>query len=107
HPHIVSILDYDVDTEGHPYLVMEFLNGPSLMQRLAVDRRLSLDDVLHIVPPLCNALQTAHAAGIVHRDIKPGNVVGHQYASGELVYKLVDFGLAHLRAAADDARLTK
>lgn len=107
HPHIVSILDYDVDAEGHPYLVMEFLNGPSLMQRLAVDRRLSLDDVLHIVPPLCNALQTAHAAGIVHRDIKPGNVVGHQYASGELVYKLVDFGLAHLRAAADDARLTK
>ncbi len=107
HPHIVTILDYDVDGEGHPYLVMEYLNGPSLMQRLAVDRRLALDEVLRIVPPLCSALQTAHATGIVHRDIKPANVVGHKYASGEFVYKIVDFGLAHLRAVSDDQRLTR
>lgn len=106
HPHIVSILDYDVDGQGHPYLVMEYLNGPSLLQRLAVDRRLPVDEVLRIVPPLCNALQVAHAAGIVHRDLKPGNVVGHEYGSGEFVYKIVDFGLAHLRAAPGDVRLT-
>ncbi len=107
HPHIVSILDYDVDAEGHPYMVMEYLNGPSLMQRLAVDRRLPLDEVLRVVPTICSALQAAHGAGIVHRDIKPGNVVGHEYASGEFVYKLVDFGLAHLRATGDDQRLTR
>src|SRR5690606_32626998 len=70
HPHIVSILDYDVDADGHPYLVMEYLNGPSLLQRLAVDRRLPLDEVLRIVPTICSALQAAHGAGIVHRDIK-------------------------------------
>jgi serine/threonine protein kinase len=106
HPYIVSILDYDVDVQGHPYLVMEYLNGPSLMQRLAVDRRLPLDEVLRIVPRLCSAFQVAHAAGVIHRDIKPGNVVGHEYASGEFVYKVVDFGLAHMRQSAGDVRLT-
>lgn len=107
HPHIVSILDYDVDEQGHPYLVMEYLNGPSLMQRLAVDRRLPIDEVARIVPGLGGALHAAHTAGVVHRDIKPANVVGHEYASGELVYKVVDFGLAHMRAAAGDLRLTR
>lgn len=107
HPHIVSILDYDVDEQGHPYLVMEYLNGPSLMQRLAVDRQLPIDDVMRIVPGLCGALHTAHMAGVVHRDIKPANVVGHEYASGELVYKVVDFGLAHMRETAGDLRLTR
>lgn len=105
HPYIVSILDYDVDAQGHPYLVMEYLNGPSLLQRLAVDRRLPLDEVLRVVPRLCSALQVAHAAGVIHRDIKPGNVVGHEYASGEFVYKVVDFGLAHMRQAPGDVRL--
>jgi serine/threonine protein kinase len=106
HPYIVSILDYDVDAQGHPYLVMEYLNGPSLMQRLAVDRHLPLEEVLRIVPRLCSAFQVAHAAGVVHRDIKPGNIVGHEYASGEFVYKVVDFGLAHMREAPGDVRLT-
>src|SRR5690606_36322618 len=98
--------DYDVDEQGHPYVVMEYLNGPSLMQRLAVDRHLPLEEVLRNVPRLCSAFQVAHAAGVVHRDIKPGNIVGHEYASGEYVYKVVDFGLAHMREAPGDVRLT-
>ena len=106
HPHIVSILDYDVDVQGHPYLVMEYLNGPSLLQRLAVDRRIAVDEVRRLVPLLCGAFQVAHAAGVVHRDIKPANIVGHQYGSGEFVYKVVDFGLAHMRETPGDLRLT-
>lgn len=106
HPHIVAILDYDLDVEGHPYLVMEYLNGPSLLQRLAVDRRLAPHEVVRLALPLCGALHLAHLAGVVHRDIKPANVVGHEYGSGELMYKLVDFGLARLRETPDQLRLT-
>lgn len=107
HPHIVSILDYDVDEQGHPYLVMEYLNGPSLMQRLALERRIPVDEVLGLVTTLCGAFQVAHDAGVVHRDIKPANIVGHRYGSGEFVYKVVDFGLAHMRETPDDVRLTR
>lgn len=106
HPHIVGVLDYDVDEQGHPFLVMEYLNGPSLLQRLAVDRRLPVQEVLDIACPLCSALQLAHDAGVVHRDLKPGNVVGHEYTSGKFVYKVVDFGLVNVREIAGALKLT-
>ncbi|MGI8671314.1 MAG: serine/threonine-protein kinase [Luteitalea sp.] len=106
HPHIVGVLDYDVDDQGHPFLVMEYLNGPSLLQRLAVDRRLPVPEVLDIACSLCSALQLAHDAGVIHRDLKPGNVVGHEYVSGQFVYKVVDFGLVNVREIAGALKLT-
>lgn len=106
HPHIVGVLDYDVDRQGHPFLVMEFLNGPSLLQRVALDRRLPVDEVLNIAAHLCSALQLAHDAGVVHRDLKPANVVSHEYVPGRYVYKLVDFGLVNVREIAGALKLT-
>ncbi len=106
HPHIVGVLDYDVDASGHPFLVMEYLNGPSLLQRVALDRQLPVGEVLDIAIPLCSALQLAHAAGVVHRDIKPANVVSHEYMPGHYVYKLVDFGLVNVREIAGALKLT-
>lgn len=106
HPHIVGVLDYDVDAQGRPFLVMEYLNGPSLLQRVALDRRLPVEEVLDIAVPLCNALQLAHEAGVVHRDLKPGNVVSHEYMSGRYVYKVVDFGLVNVREMAGALKLT-
>ena len=106
HPHIVSVLDYDVDAQGHPFLVMEYLNGPSLLQRVALDRRLPVPEVLDIACHLCGALQLAHDAGVVHRDLKPANVVSHEYTPGKYVYKVVDFGLVNVREIAGALRLT-
>jgi serine/threonine protein kinase len=106
HPHIVGVLDYDVDAQGHPFLVMEYLNGPSLMQRVALDRRLPVEEVLDITVPLCGALQLAHTAGVVHRDLKPANVVSHEYMPGHFVYKVVDFGLVNVREMAGALKLT-
>ena len=106
HPHIVGVLDYDVDQQGHPFLVMEYLNGPSLLQRLAVDRRVPVSEVLEIAGHLCSALQLAHDAGVVHRDLKPANVVSHEYVPGRYVYKLVDFGLVNVREIAGALKLT-
>jgi len=105
HPHIVSILDFNVDDDQHPFLVMELLSGPSIKDEVAAKGRFTLDEVQTILPPLCTALQFAHDLGIVHRDLKPANIVAHQFGPGQRVYKLVDFGLANLRDT-DETRLT-
>jgi serine/threonine protein kinase len=105
HPHIVSILDFNVDDDDHPFLVMELLNGPSIKEEIATKGRMSLAEVQAIVPPLCTALQFAHDLGIVHRDLKPANIVAHEFAPGQRVYKIVDFGLANLRDT-QETRLT-
>jgi serine/threonine protein kinase len=106
HPHIVGVLDYDVDAQGHPFLVMEYLNGPSLLQRVALDRQLPVEEVLDIATALCSALQLAHDAGVVHRDLKPANVVSHEYMPGRYAYKVVDFGLVNVREIAGALKLT-
>jgi serine/threonine protein kinase len=106
HPHIVGVLDYDVDSQGHPFLVMEYLNGPSLLQRVTLDRQLPVQEVLDIAGSLCSALQLAHDAGVVHRDLKPANVVSHEYMPGRYVYKVVDFGLVNVREIAGALKLT-
>jgi serine/threonine protein kinase len=105
HPYIVSILDFNVDDQAHPFLVMEFLNGLSVQDEIASQGRMSIADVQAIIPPICTALQFAHDQGIVHRDLKPANIVAHQFGPGQRVYKLVDFGIANLRDT-DETRLT-
>lgn len=106
HPNIVSILDFNVDDEEQPFLVMELLNGRSLKEEIAAHGYLPLREVQEILPQLCAALQLAHNRGIVHRDLKPANVVAHEFAPGERVYKVVDFGLANMRESREETRLT-
>jgi serine/threonine protein kinase len=105
HPNIVSIFDFNIDEEDHPFLVMELLSGPSLKEEIAARGRLSLDEVQAIVTPICAALQFAHDLGVVHRDLKPANIVAHEFSPGGRVYKVVDFGLANIRES-DETRLT-
>ena len=102
HPNIVTILDFAITGDGEPYLVMEYLNGPSLREMLASSGPMAVADVQRIVGPLCGALRLAHDAGVIHRDLKPGNIVSHRFESGETVFKVIDFGLASLREGADD-----
>jgi serine/threonine protein kinase len=105
HPNIVSILDFNVDDDDRPFLVMELLNGLSVRDEIQSKGKLSLADVQAIVPPLCAALQFAHDLGVVHRDLKPANIVAHDFGGGQRVYKIVDFGLANLRDT-QETRLT-
>ena len=106
HPNIVSIFDFDFDPDGHPFLVMELLNGSSLRDEIADSGGLEIAAVERILPPLCHALRLAHANGIVHRDLKPANIIAHEFAPGERVYKIVDFGVANIRESTDETRLT-
>ena len=100
HPKIVTV--YSVGQyQELPYLVMEFVAGKSLDLLLAEEGRLEIGRAVGIACQVLDALEHAHAAGIVHRDIKPANILIE--AETERV-KLADFGLA--RCVADEARLT-
>lgn len=96
HPHIVSVLDFGIASTVGPYLVMEHLNGPSLREQLTHRGSLPLEEVRRIAVQLASALNLAHSQGVVHRDLKPGNVMTHRYMSGEIVYKVIDFGIGAL-----------
>ncbi len=100
HQHVVAI--YAVDGQHHPpYLVMPFVPGESLQQRLVRQGSLEVVDVLRIGQQVAEGLAAAHAQGLVHRDIKPGNILLERNVERVL---LTDFGLAR---AADDASLTQ
>jgi serine/threonine protein kinase len=101
HPNIVSILDFNVDPNGQPYLVMELLSGPSLREELEIHGPITAQTLVSILTPVCAALQLAHDRGITHRDLKPANIVAHRYETGERVYKVIDFGLASVSNTQD------
>ncbi len=106
HPHIVSVLDFSVGDPEQPYLVMEYLNGPSLADELRSRGRFDVVWVRQVVRAVGSALSLAHASGMAHRDLKPQNIVSHRYQSGEIVYKVIDFGLVTLRTGDDQTPLT-
>jgi eukaryotic-like serine/threonine-protein kinase len=80
HPNIVQVFDFDT-TDGHPYIVMEYLRGPTLAVYLRHlhqrKKRLSSEQVAHLLKRLAGALDYAHRQGVIHRDIKPGNIMLH------------------------------
>jgi eukaryotic-like serine/threonine-protein kinase len=95
HPGIVTLYEAAVDDEG-AYLVSELIHGPTL-DRLLWDGRLSDRDVVQIALALCDALAHAHAQGVIHRDVKPSNVLVPAYsAPPSLPARLTDFGVARV-----------
>jgi serine/threonine protein kinase/ligand-binding sensor domain-containing protein len=104
HPNAVYVLDSGITVEGIAYLVMELLVGHSLADELRRKRALSLRRCAEILTPVCNVLGVAHAAGLIHRDIKPDNIFLHRSKDGEVV-KVVDFGIAKLMGLESDQLL--
>ena len=96
HPGIVTVYDA-IQVDGVPWIVMEFISGPSLAQVIARDGRMPWEQVAALGVDLADALAHAHAAGVVHRDLKPANVLlaGHRTV-------LTDFGVARLLDATTE-----
>jgi hypothetical protein len=93
HPHIVEVFGGG-DYRGQPYIAMEFLDGCSLADELVRRGALSATTTLALLEQVCGAVETAHASGIVHRDLKAQNIV--VLGRDPLAIKLVDFGIAKL-----------
>jgi serine/threonine-protein kinase len=113
HPNAVTIYDF-VEEAGQYFLVMEYINGPTLKQLIAQRRQLQSRETIDITAQVCAVLQVAHARGFIHRDIKPQNIMlagsgrgGGGMASGIVdggpLVKLTDFGIVRV---AEDAGLT-
>lgn len=96
HPNIVSAFATGVTSAGLPYLVMPYVPGGSLHDRIGAHGPLSGAEVAHLGARLASGLAAAHAAGVLHRDVKPGNVLLTEYGEPQLS----DFGIARLVDAA-------
>jgi serine/threonine-protein kinase len=102
HPNIVQVFDSGEDGGSHRhYIVMEYVDGPSCADLLRDRKQLEVEEAVHIAGDACNGLDYAHRAGVVHRDVKPGNLL---VTTETNTTKLADFGIAK---AAEQTRITQ
>jgi len=112
-PYICDVYDSGRLENGPPFLVLELLEGESLYERMTKVRYFEVQTTLAIVTQVCRGLTKAHAANIVHRDLKPENIFLAKDEEGELLAKILDFGLAKFytpldgSGGAQQARLTR
>jgi tRNA A-37 threonylcarbamoyl transferase component Bud32 len=103
HPHAISVYDVALES-GQPWLVMEYLPSRSLAEVLSEDGVLRVDQVAQVGAQVADALAATHAAGIVHRDVKPANILIGEGGPVEGLVKITDFGISH---ASGDVTLTQ
>ncbi len=101
HPHVVSLVDTGVLSDGRPFIVMERCDGGSL-ETLVAEGPLPAPDAVRLVLAASSALGAAHAAGILHRDVKPANILLDSYSSP----RLTDFGIAAVVREGQDPTVT-
>jgi serine/threonine-protein kinase len=107
HWNTIEIYDYGRTEDGTFYYVMEYLPGLSLEELLRRHGRLPAERVVHLLRQTCQGLREAHGVGLIHRDIKPGNIFAAQRGGLYDVVKLLDFGLVKPAAEVPSARLTQ
>ena len=92
HPNVVRLTDFDVTPDGRPYLVMEWIEGESLHRTIRKRGRISRGRTIEVAIEIARGLAAVHAAGVIHRDLKPGNVMLLVGDEAQMA-KIVDFGL--------------
>jgi eukaryotic-like serine/threonine-protein kinase len=105
HPNVVTVYDFGETPDGLVYLVMEFLEGMSLGELLKKNGSIDLEHTIAIGLQICEALYCMHESNVIHRDLKPDNIMLIQDGKGIEIVKVVDFGVAKLLES--NARLTR
>src|SRR4029077_10860209 len=106
HPNTVEIYDYGRTADGTYYYVMEYLPGLSLAELVEQHGPLPPGRVVYLLRQVCQALREAHAVGLIHRGIKPSNIIAVRRSGMDDVAKLLDFGLSRPVAIARSADLS-
>ncbi|HWO10307.1 MAG TPA: serine/threonine-protein kinase [Polyangiaceae bacterium] len=104
--HVIHVTDVDQLPDGRPYLVMELLEGVSMQEHLEQAKALSREEAVDLGLQILLGLECAHALGVVHRDLKPGNVFLDTRGVGRSV-KILDFGVAKVKATPEFQALTR
>jgi serine/threonine-protein kinase len=106
HENVVAVLDTGTDENGVPFLVMELLEGESLAAMLRRERAVVASLAIWIGTQVLSGLTAAHAKGVIHRDLKPGNVFVARQADASHKVKILDFGISKLAQASDSMNVT-
>lgn len=96
HPHVITVFDFGMAESGEPYIVMEYLTGTSLADVVGKGQNMPYGRALGIFAQVCDALDHAHSQGMIHRDLKPGNIMLISNQNQQDFVKVVDFGIAKL-----------
>ncbi|MEY4551300.1 MAG: hypothetical protein RL685_7495 [Pseudomonadota bacterium] len=104
--HVVRVLDVSTLDSGEPYIVMEYLEGTDLAKQMARRGPMSMSQAVASVLQACEALAEAHAAGIVHRDLKLSNLFVASYPDGQPCIKVLDFGISKYSIPGSDPDLS-
>jgi eukaryotic-like serine/threonine-protein kinase len=96
HPNAINVMDYGIGEGKTPFIVMEYVNGITLSELIRRHGALSLERAANILRQICGALDVAHQAGVIHRDIKPDNILIADYGNSDWV-EVVDFGVAKIQ----------
>ena len=106
HPHIMTVYGVSLDSDSSPYAICEFVDGASLSRQVYAEERLDWKTIVQILLQISEACQYAHEQGVVHRDLKPDNILLQQKPQADFV-KILDFGLSKVFIdAPPDAKLT-
>jgi serine/threonine protein kinase len=103
HPNTVAVYDFGITESGLPFMVMDFVEGETLANRLKRRGTLPPRDCIMIFKQVCDAVEHAHELGILHRDLKPGNIMLIESEGTPGIVKILDFGIAKIMDGSDSA----
>jgi serine/threonine-protein kinase len=103
-PHAVKVFDFGITAEGEYFMVMEYLDGRTAQRELDVDGPMEMRRALHVIRQALAGLAAAHAVGVIHRDVKPENLLLMRQGGDPDACKVLDFGVAKLMVQAADPK---